>query len=68
MASIKASNLNINTQDSEQAFIDTILLYSKNLKADAVSHDLQVTAFLIWGIESVFSAVREQTLIASQLL
>jgi len=28
--------------DSGQAFIDCILLYAKNLEADAVSHELQV--------------------------
>jgi len=45
MASIKNSNISsIANQDSTQAFIDCILLYSKNLEADAVSIELQVSA------------------------
>lgn len=44
LASIKNSNIsNIANQDSTQAFIDCILLYSKNLEADAVSIELQVS-------------------------
>ena len=39
--SLKNSNIsNLANQDSTQAFIDCILLYSKNLEADAVSIEL----------------------------
>jgi len=37
---MKGFNVNANTQEGTQAFVDCILLYSKNLEADAVSLDL----------------------------
>jgi hypothetical protein len=40
-ATLKTSNIStLANQDSTQAFIDCILLYSKNLEADAVSVEL----------------------------
>ena len=48
IASLKNANaMSLNNQDSAQAFVDTILLYAKNLEADAVSNDLQVNNFIV---------------------
>ena len=40
MSLSKTSNISLNAGDSTQSFIDCILLYSKNLEADAVSLEL----------------------------
>lgn len=38
--SIKNASMSQNTSEQTQAFIDCVLLYSKNLEADAVSSEL----------------------------